>query len=385
GARREKSEQLVAALMTDLPLDEKKDVIVATLSGQTNTALNLLNNGADVNAAGDATVVINLHQSKQTAYVAPGQDGIVTFTGTVTAQVAWSPNIQYLYVDIEAYAGGWPVSTPPRLTFSRAQKEQSFTVSVQAPNGASSDDPHGLFVNGTWSYSPGVMSGECEGATAIIVVAQYYALDIGADDPIVQCERPGEAELTIFIENIGNGNDEAGLDVTNFDELLDQGIEAMLPDNRFVIEEGEIREILLYLKSSDKPRQGTYEIELEAHSFTAVQRGYPQEKAYFTAYIEVVREIEEQEEPEEPEEPQEPEEPEEPEQPEEPEEPEVPEEPISGDDDDDDDIDVVEEDIGSGEKGFFESSWAPALALLMTLIIAGAVGVYFILIRRGRK
>ena len=90
-------------------------------------------NGVD--GVGEPAIRIELAQTKQTAYAAPGQDGVVTFTGTVTATIPVSPNIQYLIVTLEADAGGWPVSVPPSLTFNRAITQQGFALSVQVPTG----------------------------------------------------------------------------------------------------------------------------------------------------------------------------------------------------------------------------------------------------------
>ncbi len=191
----------------------------------------------EADAVGAPAVRIELAQTKQTAYVAPGQDGIVTFTGQVTATIPWSPNIQYLVVTLMADAGGWAVSVPPSLIFSKAQKQQSFTLSVQVPVETSQKTQGQLSVSGKWRYSPGSLGGSIDPATAIIVVKQYYQFSIGCEKPYVQVGPGSSLGFQIRLINEGNSADRLRVEITNLDKLADMGWTIQLSQDKFSVPE----------------------------------------------------------------------------------------------------------------------------------------------------
>jgi hypothetical protein len=191
----------------------------------------------EVEAVGSPAITIQITQPKQTAYVAPGEDGIVTFTGTVVAQIPWDPNVQYLVVTLTADAGGWPVSNPPALTFSRATKQQPFTLSVQVPIETSKTTQGQLSVSGRWSYSPGITGGTITPATAIIVVDQYYQFSVGCEKPYVQVQPGSSLGFRLRLINEGNANDRLRVEVQNLKELADKGWTIQLSQDKFAVPE----------------------------------------------------------------------------------------------------------------------------------------------------
>ncbi|MGA1848743.1 MAG: choice-of-anchor T family protein [Thermoplasmatota archaeon] len=239
----------------------------------TVSILTIITPQTGVDAVGDPEITIALAQTKQTAYVAPGQDGIVTFTGTVFVQVPWSPNIQYLVVDLTADAGDWPVSVPPSLTFSKAVKQQSFVISVQVPIGTSSGDTYGLTVGGYWHYEPGMTGGECEPATALIFVKQYYDLDLSSENPFLEALVDEKVETTVLVDNKGNGKDEIQLSIANADELLEAGIQALFSEELVDVGFNETAEVGLFIKVDRYTAHQSYEIEIEGWSYQAVSMG----------------------------------------------------------------------------------------------------------------
>jgi hypothetical protein len=241
-----------------------------------------------VEGVGEPDIIIQIAQPKQTVYVAPGQDGIVTFTGTVFAEIPYDPSIQYLIVQLHANAGGWPVSNPPALTFSRAQKQQSFTISVQVPIGTSSGGSYQLEVGGTWHYSPGVMSGEVDPAHAIIVIDQYYDYDLGSEDLFNEALRGEVIKPVIDVRNAGNGNDEISLEIVNTNDLYGSGIEALFSDDTVVVTENETVGITLFVKCGESMHKGSYPIEIKAHSAIAEERGEICPTETLTIYVDVV-------------------------------------------------------------------------------------------------
>jgi hypothetical protein len=191
----------------------------------------------EAEAVGAPAIRIELAQTKQTAYVAPGQDGVVTFTGQVTATIPWSPNIQYLVVTLSADAGGWPVSVPPSLTFNKAQRQQSFTLSVQVPVETSQKTQGQLSVSGKWRYSPGSLGGTVDPATAIIVIKQYYQFSVGCEKPYVQVGPGSSLGFQIRLINEGNAADRLRVEVTNLDKLAEMGWTIQLSQDKFSVPE----------------------------------------------------------------------------------------------------------------------------------------------------
>lgn len=191
----------------------------------------------EADAVGAPAIRIVLAQTKQTAYVAPGQDGVVTFTGYVTASIPWSPNIQYLQVTLTAEAGGWAVSVPPALTFNKATKQQDFQLAVQVPVETSQKTQGQLSISGRWRYSPGSLGGTIDPATAIIVVKQYYQFSVGCDKPYRQVGPGSSLGFQIRLINEGNAADQLRVEISNLDKLANQGWTVQLSQDKFSVPE----------------------------------------------------------------------------------------------------------------------------------------------------
>ncbi len=200
---------------------------------------------SDVDAMGAPAIRIILTQTKQTAYVAPGQDGVVTFTGEVTAQIPWSPSVQYLVVSLQAEAGGWSVAGAPSLTFNRAVSLQNFQLSVQVPIETSQKTQGQLTVAGKWRYSPGTGGGTIDPVTAIIVIKQYYQFSIGCDKPYVQIGPGSSLGFKIRLINEGNAADRLVVEVTNLDKLADKGWTVQLSQDKFSVPEKQEKVLTL--------------------------------------------------------------------------------------------------------------------------------------------
>jgi hypothetical protein len=190
-----------------------------------------------VEAIGGPAITIRITQPRVTAYVAPGQDGIVTFTGTVEAQIPWDPSFQYLIVQLTADAGGWPASNPPALIFNRATKQRDFALSVQVPIETSKKTQQQLSLTGRWSYSPGIGGGTIPASTAIISVEQYYQFSVGCEKPYVQVQPGSSLGFRLRLINEGNSNDRLRVEIKNLKELADQGWTVQLSQDKFAVPE----------------------------------------------------------------------------------------------------------------------------------------------------
>ena len=258
----------------------------------------------DVKAVGAPAITITLPQSKQTAYVAPGDDGLVTFTGTVTAVAPWSPSVQTLIVFLEADAGGWAVTNPPAMEFTEGVTEQDFAITVQVPPETSHMIQGTLRVSGKWRYSPGSMQGSIDEVTALIYIDQYFDCDLDTSTPDLEAEKGGRAEFIVDAINNGNANDEMIIEILNLDHLVSQEINIQLSDHVILVPEQQSREITIIASVRDSASTGGYTITVHVRSKLAEEVGKPCDTDTIDLYLEVVREIEEVEEPNpEPEEP----------------------------------------------------------------------------------
>ena len=262
----------------------------------------------DVEAVGAPVISIRLAQQKMTAYVAPGQDGIVTFTGTVTAQAPWSPNNQQIIVNLEGDAGGWACTNPPELIFSKGQTERDFAITVQVPPESTHTLQRNLIINGTWHYEPGATSGTVDPVTALIYIAQYYDCDLDTSTPILEAEKGGYAEFVVDVINNGNANDEMILEVLNLDDLAYDDITIQMSDDVVSVPEKQSVELSLIATVKEGASLGGYTITVEVRSTQAEDAGKTCDTDTIELYLEVVREIQKSEEPE-PEPDPEPEEP----------------------------------------------------------------------------
>jgi hypothetical protein len=231
-----------------------------------------------VEAFGTPAITIRIAQPKQVAYVAPGQDGIVTFTGTVEAQIPWAPSIQYLVVTLTADAGGWPVSNPPALTFSRTQNQQSFSLSVQVP----------IETSKRWSYSPGITGGTIPPATAIIVVDQYYQFSVGCEKPYVQVQPGSSLGFRLRLINEGNANDRLRVEVQNLKELADMGWTLQLSLDKFAVPEKQEKVLTVSVTTPVKWnvwKNDVTTIQIRIISVQAESLGEVSEVADYSLYV----------------------------------------------------------------------------------------------------
>ena len=335
-----------------------------------------------VDGVGEPNITIRLANTKATARVAPGQDGIAVFTGTVEASAPWSPTIQRIVVTLQADAGGWAVTNPAPLQFTKHKTSQPFSITVQVPIGTSSGGAYNLIISGTWEYDPGVNSGEVDPVTAIIYVEQYYRLELYCDESSKEAEVGDRVEYFVEIINTGNGADRAKVEVTNTDELRDEGIRPIMSNSEFAIDENASEIVVIVVEVSASTRLDTYYIDLIAYSLDAEEFGISSESGECTLFLYVVREKTEVEEPE-------PEEPE----PEEPpaEEPETEPEPKQEDDEgnvmnpqDNPDNEEQENDTKSDEDGNNTIIVVGTVVVISTMM-AILIGTYMLVKRSSRK
>ncbi len=203
-----------------------------------------------------------LTQAKQTAYVAPGQDGVVTFMGTVYMQVPWTEETERIEARLYGNAGNWVVSSPVILEFSRAEKQKSFTFSVHVPIGTSQKTQGQFLVNGTWEQVNGTSSGTLAPATAIIFVKQFYDIDLSIPDSYIVLHPGDEVQTRILLKNEGNAQVRSRLEISNLKDLEDQEMKTYLDRDKFTIEEKEVDYTNITVSTSRSTEKGLYRIRI---------------------------------------------------------------------------------------------------------------------------
>jgi hypothetical protein len=217
---------------------------------------------------------ISLDQSAQTAQVAPGQQGIVTFTGSVTCnETGLGSTVQNVQVSLSSSAGGWATTiTPSTMTFSNMNEVQTFSVSVKIPPGTSSYISQEMIVGGTAQVVPGVTNQQLEEAKAIINVKQFYKFQINCTEPFIECPPGGAGVYNINILNRGNGQDTIRLEVEDGQEELNaESILLQVSQTEFIIDEGSnaTAKVTMIVPSSFRGNQ-VFSIKLKIYSFKAL-------------------------------------------------------------------------------------------------------------------
>lgn len=208
--------------------------------------------------------VIQIAQPKQTASVAPGQDGIVEFTGTVFVQIPWTPEMEQLIVALEPRAGDWLVSSPPPLIFTRAIKQKSFIVKVLVPTGTSQSVMGQLEVGGKWKDLNSSTWVAIPPATAIIVVDQFSQVDLDSPKGYIRIEQGQGVKTHVKVHNYGNGKERIRAWIDNIQELEDRGWKIEYGPEKMEIEENGYSRFNLSLKSSEIIRTGLYQVKIAA-------------------------------------------------------------------------------------------------------------------------
>ncbi|MGA1821064.1 MAG: choice-of-anchor T family protein [Thermoplasmatota archaeon] len=243
---------------------------------------------AEVEAVGSPAISISITQPKAIAHVAPGQDGIVSFSGTVTAQIPWSPSIQFCVVSLIAEAGGWPVSTPPPLIFSKQVKTSDFKLTVQVPPTTSHMTQGQLSVSARWSYSPGAIGGTVTPTSAIIVVEQYYQFSVACENPFLEIQPGSATGFQLKLINEGNAADKLRIEILNQNDLSDAEWTVQLSQNRFEVPEKSERQLTLTLTTPKKWHiwmNKITTINLKVVSSQAETLGQPSDVAEYSLYV----------------------------------------------------------------------------------------------------
>ena len=195
-----------------------------------------------VNANPFTEVTVDLQEEPASVDVSPGSTGIVSILGTVTCK-KWGPDQVKVYLEANSTHGGANVNPPSRVFSGTSGSEETapFSVTTRVPQDISSSESVTVTVGGY--YLQGGMEYDIEPDTTLIIVEQYYMVEVyaGGDDGegFNLTAKSGESvDLDLIIHNTGNGNDIFEIDFENRDELESDGLELPEPLEISIPEKG---------------------------------------------------------------------------------------------------------------------------------------------------
>jgi len=171
-----------------------------------------------------------LNDSEISVNISSSNDTLVNLTGYVIGDLSIDSTTQKILVQLFCdVQGSYECNVTPRsIALSRQVTNQSFNVSLVIPNGTTSLKP--IIVNISGRIGPPntfVIQGT-NTVTATIHVNQYYDFSLECNKPKITIQ---ERELGVFqmrITNLGNGQDNILLYVSNNEELYGKKVVCML-------------------------------------------------------------------------------------------------------------------------------------------------------------
>jgi hypothetical protein len=201
-------------------------------------------------------------QEIQNVDVGPGSSGLVTFAGTVSANLATGyPTIDILVVLGGSTDQGWPVTiNPVIIMLNPGTEEKPFSVTVEVPLRTNINGSGLLVVGGEASVYPGTCSYNIPQIKGTIYINQYYQYYMTSYRPSKKAFIGDKIDLNISIHNIGNGIDIFELDLDNSHHLNKNDINVQYK-NKFEVYPKETKQSDIFIEISDLTKPGKYELK----------------------------------------------------------------------------------------------------------------------------
>jgi hypothetical protein len=160
-------------------------------------------------------------QEVQEADVRPGESGLVTFAGTVSAELAAGGAIQDVRVELVGSTDqGWPVTvTPAIVMLNPGTEEKAVSVTVAVTPETSYYTSGTLTLGGRAAAFPGSLSYNIPSISGTIKIKQYYRFSIGCSKPYIEVAPSERLVFNLQIVNEGNARDKFGIEIKNLEKL----------------------------------------------------------------------------------------------------------------------------------------------------------------------
>lgn len=222
-------------------------------------------------AVGSPVVELKFDPGEEVQYadVAPGESGMVSFSGTVRADLAAGGSVQDVVVNLQASTDqGWATTIDPTtVVLNPGTEEVPFLATVSVPPETSFYVCGVLTISGTATAYPGALRYTIDSITGTILINQYYKFSIGCNEPYQECCPDSELCYELNIYNEGNGLDEFMVEITNLEYLTHELFTVSPETNTMEIPEKNVGQVNVQVATPyNEDSLGVYDIELEVRS-----------------------------------------------------------------------------------------------------------------------
>jgi len=217
---------------------------------------------------------IVLDDSKKTVEHQNFNDSIVTFTGNVAVTMPMLEDSDSVYFSLTVNSSIFPSSIVPLMVFDRAHHIIEFNFTLLVPFDTPQREKYSISVDGRYGYNLSQMHYTVEPATCIVVIRQYYSLELDCKDKIEL--RAGNTErIKLNVSNRGNAADRVKIEITNLDQLADRGWKFQLSQDKCGLPANRWKYAPLVIEIPKDEKPGEYKIELVLSSAQAESLGDP--------------------------------------------------------------------------------------------------------------
>ena len=202
--------------------------------------------GIPFNAAAqfEPNITINA-QSPVEVRVAPWQVNFTHANGNVTCESSSSASIIVDYFT-NCTIGRATVNPPVNVFDGGETQSRNIQITIHLPKRTSSSLQPTAIVNGTWRQ--GQYTGEIEPTTIDIIVGAFSEVNTFSENELRRNSPGEETVFDVQIENRGNRDDVYLINITNREELEEEGITIDLI-NEIAVEEGGTEEIEIRVRT----------------------------------------------------------------------------------------------------------------------------------------
>jgi len=220
----------------------------------------------EAEAVGTMIATITMDQAEQTAQVAPGQTGIVRFTGSVHYTVPIDCSGPFTAnITLEGEAGDWECKIiPSNVTLSRYDSDATFVVSVRVPPLTSHIETRQLEVSGNGTTIKEGMNVEFMPVHAMVNVKQFYRFEVECEEPFKEVDPGDQFSFQFKIRNEGNDQDTIKISIHPASEKrLDDMSWAVMLSTLHIFDEGSDQVVKISITpASDPPSRPEEKITL---------------------------------------------------------------------------------------------------------------------------
>jgi len=156
-------------------------------------------------SVGDPDICIVMDEYEKSVNVAPGQDGVVEFNGSVRAVFTnTTPEEEVYVVRLVASCDGWSGSLPPAIVLTMEAPEKGFNIKVQAPPKTSTTEKGLLVIQGNWVNRTHDRMGNIDPVDCTINILPFVSIRLGCDAPYQETDIGEWAVFWMRLSNDGN-------------------------------------------------------------------------------------------------------------------------------------------------------------------------------------